>query len=323
MEAYKRVEWSVAILSSREPPNVLKGTIIAAVKACANKSAVIDVIVNGNEPLAATAAEIVSTLEVQPRTVTLRVWSIFLGDKAHAWNQHVYQMEPHASIVFYVDGYASVMPDAFTLLASSLRDLSSGLAATGVPTHGRSASKLRAQMLTEGGIHGNLFAIRGSVMDDLRRIQFRLPLGIYRTDPLIRAVLCFKMQPDQNTWDPGRVLVHPGATWRIPERKTNVISEIKKYFKRRGRQARGLLENAAVKQHLAVHRYPPQDLPELADNLIVTWAKSSRRDMIFLCLRNWSCIPAFVAACKTRDIPVDQSTRMLVETGTVGDPASE
>lgn len=319
MKKDNHVEWSVVIFSSREKIDILKGATVAAARACLGKSAIIDIVVNGNGALAGVAADFVTTLQQTHSSIGFRVWSVPLGDKAYAWNQYLYHIAPQADIAFYIDGYAEVMEDAFSLIASSMRDEPTRLAATGVPSHGRSATKVRTRMLAQGGINGSLYALKATTINELRRIGFRLPVGIYRTDPLVGAVLCFNFRPDQNKWNPGRILVQPDATWRIPERKYTNIKDVRAYFRRRRRQALGLLVNAAVKKHLAVNRYPPEDLPEFGDELIVNWAKSSTREVFAVCVKNILCIQTLaVIAYRTRDFSdMYLPTRMIIETNVV------
>ncbi len=318
MKTERVFEWSVAILSSRESFEVLRSTIAAAITACGTQNAVIDVVINGNERLAEQAAGFAQSFQQDHTAPGLRVWSIPCADKSNAWNLHVHHIEPHAQTAFFVDGYAQVMPDAFTLIAGLLHDKPSAYSATGVPTCGRSAAKLRASLLAKGGIHGNLYALRRSVMDEFRRTGFHLPIGMYRTDALVGAVLCFDFDPARNKWNAEVLSVHPDATWQTPERKITNIKDVLGYIKRMRRQGRGVLVNEALKKYLFAYECPPQDLPEFADDLIMTWARSSKRQVASLCVRNLLCVPALVAAYRGRDFPfVEEPPHMLIAVGRV------
>lgn len=205
----------------------------------------------------------------------IRVWSIKLGDKAHAWNQYVHLVAPNAKLYFFVDGYVRMKLDALQLLDDGLVARAEALGATGVPTTGRTATVSRQRMLIEGGIQGNLFALKTQSMHALRQAHFNLPLGIYRTDATLGAVLAFGLDPSRNKWDlKGRVFVHPQATWTTSEKKWWRYAELNSQFKRMLRQSQGVLENEAVKDFLAVQRRAPRELPRTASELVLDWAKN-------------------------------------------------
>jgi hypothetical protein len=300
------IEWSVAIFSNREPLETLKKSIMAAKTACGDKTAVIDVLVNGNEMLARQAAEFVRGFEGGDSDVGIRVWFISLGDKSYAWNTHIHEIEPGADIAFYIDGYVWVRPDAFALLAEGLNNDETRLAATGVPTQGRSAEKLRADMLKHGGIHGNLVAFRGSVMRRLRAMEFKLPIGMYRGVLLFGSILYRNLNPGADKRDTSRILVHPDATWQKPETSVFDPGVIEGQVKRKFRQARGFMENPAARQHIVVNQWPPRELPEYADDLIIWWAKSSKTEVIKLCLRHWLCAFELYKAYRARNKKAEQ-----------------
>lgn len=274
--------WSVAIFAARESIETLTNCLHAAMKALEHKDAVIDVLVNGNKELAASAALRFSTLEKRDTTHPLiRLWYIPFGDKAHAWNEYIHHIWQPADVTYFVDGYAEVRADAFALLHVQLQKVESALGATGVPTSGRSAQALRNAMLAHGGIHGNLHAIRGTVIEQLRKINFRMPLGLYRTDGLIGAVLMFDLDPRKNEWNTKRIEVTPEATWDV-RGSTNVgVKEITAQLKRKLRQAQGDLENHAIRELFAIQKRHPSELPnnvcELVGNWITTQPRTSRK----------------------------------------------
>lgn len=268
-----KVPWAVAIFAARETPAELLSTLHSVLEA-ANAGTVIDVMVNGNPPLATSIAELVGSGGKPFGTKTIvRVWSIALGDKAHAWNDYVHTVWPGTRLTFFVDGYVHLKPDALVLLSEGLAASPGALGGTGVPTSGRTAARLRERMLAEGGMHGNLFALRESVMDRLRGSGFKLPLGIYRTDSTLGAALAFGLDPSRNDWDiKNRIFVHPEASWTTEERKWWRHAEIKSQFKRILRQSQGVLENLAVQNFLAHRKLAPADFPSTASELVLEWA---------------------------------------------------
>lgn len=266
------MKWSVAIFSSREALGTLTSSVRAILGAASSAATTIDVIVNGNQILANKTGSYVEGLHPARKARTLiRVWYVSLSDKAHAWNQYVHSIWPVSDIAYFVDGYVEVMPNALALISDGLVASPDALAASGVPTMGRSSKMLRALMLREGGIHGNLYAVRGKVLARLRVAGFRLPLGIYRTDSLLGAVMCFGLDPAKNDWNTSRVLVHPHATWAFRPLNWQSTTDIRSHTQRVMRQAQGILENLAVREHLAIQRRAPQSLPRTSSELVGAW----------------------------------------------------
>jgi len=231
----------------------------------------IDVVVNGNKPLAEGVA---AAARSQTGSKAVRVWHVAVGDKAHAWNQYIYDIWPGSGIAFFVDGYVRVNADAFALVGESMDRSEQALAGTGVPTQGRSADAMRAVMISRGGIHGNLYALRGNTIAELRRRGFRVPRGIYRLDPLVGAVLCFGLDPAKHKWNTQRVVVSPTASWSVPLSSVNSLRDLKTQFNRTVRQARGRFESRSFREHLSVEKRSPESLPETVRELVVGWIRN-------------------------------------------------
>jgi hypothetical protein len=281
----KLPRWSIAVFAARESLDTLKACIRAAVNASKNEDVVIDVLVNGNRALAEQTAQLPDFAGEGHENVVVRVWFISTGDKAHTWNEYVHRIW-QGGMAYFIDGYAEVREDALSFIEAGLNDVPNALGATGVPTSGRSAAALRQLMLKEGGIHGNLYAIRGTVMSTLRERGFRLPLGLYRTDSLIGAVLVYQLDPSQNTWDTKRMFVHPQATWHVQQTGMWKPKDIWGQCKRKLRQAQGILENRAVRQHLAVEKRLPETLPHTISELVGKWIAACPQDARHIFLKH-------------------------------------
>lgn len=284
---------SIAIFSSRESVETLWGSINAAMKAAGPTSTIIDVVINGNERLAHRVADHLMGLQQAEGVGTLvRVWYVSLGDKAHAWNQYVQFIWPESDVTYFVDGYAALMPDALALISAGLRATPQALAASGIPTVGRSSPALRELLLRSGGMHGNFFAVRGGVLTQLRSVGFRLPLGMYRTDATLGAVIRFGLDPSRNRWDAERVLVHPHATWRFRPLCWWRPADIRSQLNRVMRQAQGALEMQAVRQHFAIEKRPAESLPITSAQMVVSWAAANPRAAKKQFLKNPLCVLA-------------------------------
>lgn len=194
-------DWAVAIFAARESAATLGRSIEAAVAACAGRHATIDVIVNGNRALAAAVARRQWDGDAQ-----VRVWNVDIGDKAHAWNEYLHRIWPGARPAFFIDGYTALTREV--LAALYWRVASDRPAA---------ALRLREPLLKTGGPYANVHAISAASMAALRHHGFRLPLGLYRTDSLIGAVLGFGL--DMAAQPPSRVrAVEPEAPRMVRSR---------------------------------------------------------------------------------------------------------
>lgn len=272
-DAMGRGRWAVAVFTSREPPATVLDAVHAAAVAATANPAIVEVLVNGNLALAKAIAHDLAGSKLAGPNLRLRVWSIDQADKAHCWNEYVHRLWQCSDVAFFVDGYVRMRPTALSALVTAMEGKQDALAATGVPTAGRSAAAMREEMTREGGIHGNLFALRRSTMTALRKQGFKLPLGIYRTDATLGAVLAFGLDPSSNAWEPRRrIAMAPDANWDVDSKRWWSWSDVRAQLKRLDRQAQGVLENHAVSHWLATCRRTPSDMPRTAAELVQGWA---------------------------------------------------
>lgn len=268
------MKWSVAIFSSRETVDVLSKAIAAVLNAARGDVELsVDILVNGNRRLADEAGRLIDLSPSNVSKLSIRVWFISLADKAHAWNQYLCDVWPGSDISFFIDGYVQIEPDALMRISDGLAAAPHALAASGIPTIGWSAKTLQKN----SGMHGNLYAIKGDVVTQLRTICFRLPLGLYRTDPVVGAVICFGLNPAKYNWDASRVLIQQDATWWFQPLRWWSVRDLRVHLKRMMRQAQGVLETVAIREHLAVRRKAPQHLPKTAAELIFGWIEAFPR----------------------------------------------
>ncbi len=269
---------SVVIFAARESVVTLTDCVRASLIACSDKCAMVDVIINGNRALADAFLQAAKRLISPGANTIVRVWFLYLGDKAHAWNQYVHHIWAGSNTAYFVDGYAEVRPDALDLIEIALHETAEALGASGVPTSGRSASALRRIQIEENGLHGNLYAIRGTVMFDLKRHEFHLPLGLYRTDSLIGAVLKFHLDPVKYKWEEKRTLVHAEATWHVKQELWWKPRNLLGHLKRRVKQAQGALENRAYQQHLSLKRLAPESLSRTVNDMVKIWLSENQAE---------------------------------------------
>ena len=207
-----------------------------------------------------------------------RIYTIAQGDKANAFNQFVHRLRPAASTYFFIDGYAAVAPDALERLDTALAGRAEAAAAAAVPSSGRSATSLRQKMVAEPGLHGSLFALRGSFVERITALGLRLPVGLYRGDGLVGSMVLHDLDAAGGGWKPSRLVVEPAATWHAPVLQPWRLRDLRRHFNRLVQQGRGRLQGQALRAVL----YPGgfQALPEYADEHTLRWidaAPASRR----------------------------------------------
>lgn len=265
---------AAAILSSRESPETLLSAIGAAAADPALCDGVLDVVVNGNRELAGACNARFDNGALGDTWPMVRLWFVPLGDKSHAWNTYVYELWPGAACTAFIDGYVRTASGALGILHRGLSEAPEALAVTGVPTVGHSATRLQREMMSGGGIHGNLYALNRTAMELVRGKGFRLPLGLYRTDPLLGAALLFRLAPDSDSWDSRRIKVLPDATWQFDSLRWWRAADLVTQGRRLLRQRQGTLENLAFRYHLCDMKLKPGALSGTAAQMVNTWVEA-------------------------------------------------
>ncbi|PZW46773.1 glycosyl transferase family 2 [Humitalea rosea] len=263
-------EWSAAVFARNEAPS-LAACLRALARAGEGVDLRVTVLLNGSTDGSAEIA--VAAL----RETGLRgsVHAIAQGDKANAFNQFIHRLRPEAATYIFVDGYAAVAPGALRHLAARLRDAPQAQAAAAVPSTGRSAAFLTRQMLEEPGLHGSLFALRGSFVARLASLGLRLPVGLYRGDGLVGSFVLHDLDAERGGWVLERLAVEPGATWRAPSLRLWHPRDARRHWHRLVQQGRGRLQWAAIRD--AIYPGGFTALPEDADTCVLDWIAAAPR----------------------------------------------
>jgi len=202
----------------------------------------------------------------------LRVFEIPLGDKSHAWNQYVYGVNENHAFHAFVDAYVRVKPNAIPLLVEALEGNPRAVAATGVPSMGRQARALATEMNLRGGLHGSLHVLRGTFVERIRSAGIRLPIGLYRGDGLIGSMAMHDLAPLETPFDKTLIEVVGDATWEFNPLNPLNLADMKRYWRRRIRQARGRYENAYLKTRIYTGGYT--SLPIHLDEALLAFMRN-------------------------------------------------
>lgn len=310
------IDVSVALFSSRETVGTLVRSVAAALRALEGFNAVLDVVVNGNPALAGEFADYIRNEQNRiGGNVRVRCWSLACGDKAHALNTHIHVLWPVARTTVFIDGYVEIDDRSIVQLDKALAENPDALGATGVPTVGHSATRLRHRMTTRGGIHGNLFALCAGAMHTIRRIGFFLPLGLYRGDPMIGAALCKRFEPAGQKWDPQTIIVLPDVSWRFEPLRWWRPKDIVTHFKRMSRQHQGRLENLAFRNFFIRRQQGLDKLPRTVLEMIETWIDAAPEEAAEVLERSSAVRRALERLRSPRDwSSASEPPRMLFET---------
>jgi hypothetical protein len=205
------------------------------------------------------------------------VWYISVPDKAHAWNAYFQHIWPNATTSFFVDGYVMPRKNSFALLSTALQEHPDAYAASAVSTIGFSSRKQQRFQERNTGINGNLFAMTNTAIVCLRESGFRLPRGLYRTDPTMQSFLKLDFKPGSGKANRRRVVVVKEATYDRRAFSPFKLSDLRTQWRRVLRQRQGDLEIQAVRQLLSVRKIDPRQMPDTVRDLIVGWMHESPR----------------------------------------------
>lgn len=294
----KSLRCSAVILASRENASILIKTL-GAVAAASEDGTQIDVIVNGNPLLLQEMDAYLKGQSFAKDKRPVRLWGIQLGDKANAFNEYFYRIFDGADLVYFVDGYARPYGDSFRSMARKVMADAEALGGSGVPSTGRTAKWLRQEM-AGGGIHGNLFCIKGETVADMTRLSFRIPVGFYKTDATIGSFLYFNMNPAEYAWSYSRILVDMDASWETDEKRWWRWSDVKSTFMRRKRRAQGDIENKAFEYFITKVYRPGMKFPDFSLDLIKLWKNENPKSADLLIGKSRLHVRAYEAICQSR-----------------------
>ena len=256
--------WQVAVFCQNEASRIA-ACLRSIAAAMDGESGSIALIVNGSSDDSVAVA----CAEAGALAVPLRVFTIAHGDKSHAINCFLHDpaIREDASLYFCVDGYVTIAPGSFRAVIKRLRDCPRALAASGVASNGRTAKDMARRAVEIGGVlQGQFHALRP---DFVRRIVaggMRLPIGLYRGDGLLGSMAAHDLDPVTGSWDNARIVGVADAQFAIDELSVLRWRDVRRQFRRKVRQMRGKIENAAIKRLVHVGGY--QALPCFADDMI-------------------------------------------------------
>lgn len=252
--------WNVAVFAMNEA-----ATIAACLESldanCAGVAARILLLLNGS-----TDATLAIAKGLRLRHAALEVHASQAADKANAINAYVHRLRDPGALAYFVDGYITIHAGALPAMERALAAQPRAHVASAVPMSGRSSAHMREQLVKGGGISGNLFAIRPEFLRRFAAAGLRVPLFMYRGDPLMGSMAAHDLDAMGTPWDDSRLIGVADATYEFRPLSPFRWGDVKRQLKREVRQARGALESAAVKALIYQRGYAA--LPRDADTLV-------------------------------------------------------
>lgn len=253
--------WHIGVYCQNEEAT-LEACLASVSGAASHRKSLITVLINGSTDSSETVARVTASRLKTP----VRIFRIKYGDKANAINTFLYDRTIRSDLYFGVDAYVRVCRDALEELATALEREPRALTATGVAMTGHTEPKAnRATVATGGALRGQLYALRGSFVDRMVESGIRLPIGTYRGDGLLGTMAAFDLDPLHQPWTNHRLITVPNARFATTPLSPFRVRDIRRQFRRKIRQTRGKMQNAAIKG--IVHSIGFSGLPEHAADL--------------------------------------------------------
>ncbi len=155
------------------------------------------------------------------------------ADKASAWNIFIHDLFPEEEASdfktwFFMDGDVTLAPNSMPILTSTLDNSQNAEAVGGMPGSGRDMDAWRRRMVSNGMLAGNYYALRGSFVQQVRKAQIRIPVGLIGEDFfvswMIANILWWDTEPERRSrcvFSGGaEFMFRPLSPLRLPDYKT-------------------------------------------------------------------------------------------------------
>ncbi len=181
-----------------------------------------------------------------------------------------------AGLYVAVDGYARIGEDALRALREAARRDRGAYLLSGIPVAGRTAAATAAATLAGGVANGQLFAMSPAFVRRFNELGLHLPVQLYRGDGLLGSMAAHDFRPTVAPWDTSRVMGVAAAHFQFRPLSWWRARDLRRYYARSIRQARGRMENAAIKEIIYRDRNGYAALPDNANAMLESWLARHR-----------------------------------------------
>ena len=264
----ERLDFDIAVFAVNEAATI-SACIQSIDRACAGRKAHVSVLLNGTTD---NTTAILRALRLSH--VTMTVYSFPVADKANAINHFLYHLRRNARVHIGVDAYTRIGEGSFRAIANALDADRHALIASALPVSGRSATVVATNTMKGGMVNGQCYGLRPDFVDRLVKAKYRLPLQIYRVDGLLGSMAAHDLDPLNKPWDNARLIGVAGANFALTPLSIFKWRDIRRQHKREIRQARGRMENEAIKSIIYTDGYGA--LPDNANAMLRIWLSNNK-----------------------------------------------
>lgn len=262
------LDFDIAVFAVNEAATI--GACIASIdRACAGRDGHISVLLNGTTD---ESVEVLRGLRLNHAAMT--VYRFPVADKANAINHFLYELRRPARVHFGIDAYTTIGASSLQAMADAFEADPHASIASALPVSGRSARVVAAETMKGGLVNGQCYGMRSDFVSRLIAAGYRLPVQLYRVDGLLGSMAAHDLDALKTTWDSSRLIGVAAAQFALTPLSVFKPRDIRRQFNREIRQARGRMENAAIKELIYAGGYAA--LPVNANDMIRDWLGSHR-----------------------------------------------
>ena len=226
--------WVIAVFAHNEAKTI-QAALKSIVAATADHDVSVYVLANG-----CTDATIDKVRSCAASLPNLWLVEIPVADKANAWNIFIHDLftEEEASDFktwFFMDGDVTLTSNSMPILASTLDDAQDAEAAGGMPGSGRDMDAWRQRMVVNGMLAGNYYALRGSFVQQVRKVQIRMPVGLIGEDFFVSWMVANIAWRDTEPARRARCVFNGSAEFMFQSLSPLRLSDYKTYLHRKWR----------------------------------------------------------------------------------------
>ncbi|NWK98228.1 family 2 glycosyl transferase [Sphingobium lactosutens] len=197
------------------------------------------------------------------------IHDILQGGKSRTWNHMVHDLLTGSEdAVIFLDGDAEIAAGSFEALVADLAAHPAANAAAGMPMNGRMAPAYREALRVERGLFGDLYALSGRFLGEIRARGLRLPEDLIGDDGLVAALAHTDLKPDDQ-WELERVLACEGAGFLAEQVSLLRPSTWRMQYKRMTSYSVRFFQNRIVSDIMT--REGPDGLPARLASLYPLW----------------------------------------------------
>ena len=230
---------------------------------------VFHVLVNGSSDGTAARAR-----EAADGRAHIVVHDLPVGGKARTWNHFVHHLLTGGEdAVIFMDGDAEIAAGSIDALVSDLATQPEAHAAAGMPMNGRSADAYRRKLREDRGLFGDLYALSGHLVAEIRAKRLLLPEDLIGDDGLVAAWAHTDLGCDAD-WQRERVLACEGAGFRCEPVSLLKPSTLRMQYRRMINYSVRYYQNRIISDIMA--REGVSGLPARMDSLYTQWLPQFR-----------------------------------------------